>query len=127
MIVLTAINCNPKHVMDGDEFRMLVTDSTGCEVMVTEQITVTKTIDFVAAFRFALEDGTCPGFHLTGIFGCIQELPKEILRGKLLEELTDEQAQRFAQSCGVKTAGATSMQGAMLQRFLDWRHTASPD
>ncbi len=127
MIVLTSINCTPKSLAAGDEFCLLVKDSTGCEVMVTEEVTVNKTIDFVAAFRFALEDGTCPGFHLTGIFGCIHELPKEILLGKLLEELTDEQAAKFAQTCGVKTVGQTGKHGANLQRFLDWRQTASPD
>jgi len=67
-------------VCPGDTFNFTVKDSLGCEVVIREEITSRKLIDFIASFRFALADGTCPGFHLTGIFGCKSELPDEIKR-----------------------------------------------
>jgi len=74
----------------------------GCEVLIQEKITVSKTIDFIASYRFALEDGTCPGFHLCGIFGNQTELPEEFKEAKLLEDLTKEQYRNFARSVGTE-------------------------
>lgn len=90
---------------DSDDFGVLTVGKGGAvhgRILITEEITVSKFIDFIAAYRFALEDGTCPGFHLTGIFGNSAELPQEIKEAKLFEELTPNQQKRFAKSIGVK-------------------------
>lgn len=102
MIVITSLNPNPRYVEPGDKFALTITDGTGCTVMVEEEITVAKVIDFIASFRFALEDGTCPGFHLTGVFASKAELPKELQEAKMLNDLTPEQHANFIRSVGVK-------------------------
>ena len=95
MIVLTYVSNYSRHVLPGDEFHMTVTDGTGTDVVVREVITVAKKIDFMAAYRFALEDGTCPSFPLCGIFGNRRELPKEIKEAVRLEDLTEQQYNNF--------------------------------
>lgn len=100
MIVITSLCERPRKVLAGDEYQLRVTDATGCEVIIRETIAVDKTIDFVASFRFALENGTCPGFHLTGVFACKAELPLELKNAKMLHDLTKEQQANFISSCG---------------------------
>lgn len=102
MIVITHLNRTPRVVFPGDYFNLTVSDKFGCEVVIREEITVAKTLDFIATFRFALEDGTCPGFHLTGIFANSQELPVEIQNAVMIEDLPPDKYQRFVSSCGVK-------------------------
>lgn len=100
MIVITKLSDIPRYVFPGDEFHLTISDDLHCEVVIREKITVCKTVDFIAAFRFALEDGTCPGFHLMGVFACKSELPKELQEAVLLKDLTPEQYERFAKSVG---------------------------
>ena len=102
MIVITHLNTDPRFVAPGDSFNLAISDATGCEVVIREEITVSKTVDFVASFRFALSDGTCPGFHLTGIFGCSSELPEEIKSAVMFEDLPKEQKDNFINSIGTK-------------------------
>lgn len=102
MIVITSLNTTPRVVFPGDEFHLRVTDLTGSEVVIRETITVEKTIDFIASFRFALEDGTCPGFHLMGVFACRSELPQELQDAVMLDNLSPEQRERFVASVGIK-------------------------
>lgn len=102
MIVITSLSERSWLVCEGDEFRMTVADNLGCEILIREEITVSKMIDFIATYRFALEDGTCPGFHLCGIFGNKEELPKEIEEAKMLDDLTPEQYENFSNSVGIK-------------------------
>ncbi len=102
MIVITSLNTKPLYVRAGDTFNLIVRDGLGCEVVITEEITQDKIVDFVASFRFALEDGTCPGFHLTGVFACQAELPKELAEAKQLHELTPEQLAQFVRSVHTK-------------------------
>ena len=102
MIVITSLNTNPRYVEPGDAFHLTISDATGCSVVINEEITVSKIIDFVASFRFALSDGTCPGFHLTGIFGCSSELPEEIKNAVMFEDLPKEQKDNFINSIGTK-------------------------
>lgn len=102
MIVITHKNENCKCVCAGDLFRLIVDDKTGHRVIIEEEITQSKTIDFIAAFRFALEDGTCPGFHLMGVFACKSELPEELKKAVMLEDLTPKQYENFVKSVGVK-------------------------
>jgi len=106
MIVITSVNNTRRHVQVGDRFCLKITDGMGSQVVIEEEITVEKTIDFIASYRFALEDGTCPGFHLSGIFGCRYELPIEIQNAVMLEDLTPEQHQRFIETAGVKLVSA---------------------
>lgn len=101
MIVITNLDETPRHVISGDQFLMTIEDEMGYEVIIREKITTSKTINFIASFRFALEDGTCPGFHLTGIFGCKSELPKEIREAKMLSQLTKEQLANFERTVGI--------------------------
>jgi hypothetical protein len=102
MIVITSLNNIPRYVMAGDLFRLTVRDATGCTILIEEEITVSKKIDFIASYRFALEDGTCPGFHLCGIFGNTKELPVEIQQAKRLEDLTTVQRVNFLRTVGIK-------------------------
>lgn len=119
MIVITSLNTTPRYLMAGDRFCLTVHDALGSKVVVEEEITVAKTIDYVASFRFALDDGTCPGFHLTGVFANKAELPRELAEAKLLEDLTDEQYQRFVASVGTKiTERKTSRVEDVLRNML---------
>jgi len=102
MIVITKLVDTPRCVVAGDEFHLSITDGLNCSVVINEKITVNKVIDFVASFRFALEDGTCPGFHLMGVFACKKELPKELQEGILFENLTRKQQERFCRSVGIE-------------------------
>ncbi len=74
MIIITKLLDTVRRVYPGDSFNLTISDDLGCQILISEEITVAKTIDFIASFRFALEDGTCPGFHLTGIFANKDEL-----------------------------------------------------
>lgn len=105
MIVITRLIETPKFLVPNDEFCLRVSDVTGCEVVITERVTVTKVIDFIASFRFALEDGTCPGFHLTGVFANKAELPKELREAVLIEDLSPEQYANFVRTVGVERPG----------------------
>jgi len=108
MIVITSLSTLARHVLPGDEFHLTICDSIGCDVVIQEVITVSKTIDFIASFRFTLEDGTCPGFHLTGVFANKAELPKELKEAKMLEDLSPEQYTNFVNSVGVKISKKTN-------------------
>ena len=100
MIVLTSVNLQSKYVCKGDTFRLTVDDAMGSQVMIEETITEDKEINFIASYRFALEDGRCPGFHLCGIFGNQDELPEEIRNAKMLDDLTPEQLGNFIRTVG---------------------------
>lgn len=102
MIVITKLNRVERYVCPGDHFCLTITDDMGCDVIIHEEITVNKVIDFIASFRFAMEDGTCPGFHLTGIFANSKELPEEMKTAKMLGDLTKDQYKNFADSVGIK-------------------------
>jgi len=102
MIVITKLIDSVRYVIPGDEFHMTIHDATGCEVIIREKITVSKVINFIATFRFALEDGICPGFHLTGIFANKDELPVEMKNAKTLSQLTKEQLKNFTESVGIE-------------------------
>lgn len=104
MIVITSLNTTPRKVEPGDRFRLCVRDQTNCEIVIDEEITVARTIDFIASFRFALEDGTCSGFHLTGIFANRATLPIELQNARMFTELPPEQRERFIASCGTKVS-----------------------
>lgn len=101
MIVITSKSDIVRCVTPGDEFHLTITDALGSEVIINENITVSKIIDFVASFRFALDDGTCPGFHLMGVFACKSELPKELQDAVMFEDLTEQQQKKFLDSVGV--------------------------
>lgn len=116
MIVITSLDNTPRHLHPGDEFQLLVTDSTGATVVIRETILVEKVIDYIASFRFALEDGTCPGFHLTGVFACRSELPKELQEAVLFQDLTPEQKANFERTVGIKLNPQTNI----ADRFLDF-------
>lgn len=103
MIVLTSVN--EERVFDtepGDIFQLTVRDMMGSEVLISEEITCYRLIDFIASYRFCLEDGTCPGFHLCGIFGSRAELPKEIKQAVRIEDLTEKQHANLVKSVGIK-------------------------
>ena len=102
MIVITHKNENSKYVCEGDTFRLTIDDKTGHRVIIEEEVKQSKTIDFIASFRFALDDGTCPGFHLMGVFACKSELPEELKNAVMLEDLALKQYNNFVKSVGVK-------------------------
>ena len=102
MIVVTSLCDTPRCVMPGDTFNLSIQDRLGSEVIVRETITVSKTIDFIASFRFALEDGTCPGFYLMGVFACKSELPVELQEAVMFDDLTQKQKDNFVKSVGIE-------------------------
>jgi hypothetical protein len=102
MIVITSLSTIPRRVRPGDEFHLTIKDWFDCEAVISEKITVDKVIDFIASFRFALEDGTCPGFHLIGVFASKSELPEELKNAVMLNDLTKKQYANFAKSVGAK-------------------------
>lgn len=102
MIVITKLNETPRRLFPGDRFCLTVCDLTGFSVVIEEEITVEKVIDFIASFRFTLEDGTCPGFHLMGVFACKSDLPQELRDATHINDLTPEQLDNFTSSIGVK-------------------------
>lgn len=105
MIVITTLNEGLWAVSPGDTFNLEVTDEMGSKIVISEEITEEKIIDFAASFRFALEDGTCAGFHLAGIFANRDELPKEIREAKTIASLTAKQRVNFLSSLGCSPAG----------------------
>lgn len=102
MIVITTLIDSIRFVQPGDIFSLTLEDATGSEILISEKITEHKVIDFIASFRFALEDGTCPGFHLTGIFANRAELPKEIREAVMFDDLTPKQKQRFIETANIE-------------------------
>ncbi len=100
MIVLTSLERRTFHVSPGDTFNLSVKNGPFETKIITEEITTSKVIDFIASFRFAMEDGTCMGFHLSGFFGNSEELPQEIRDAKRLEDLTELQRKNFIASVG---------------------------
>lgn len=123
MIVLTSVSTYSRHVMPTDVFSLKIEDEMGCEIIIEEQIIVHKIINFIASYRFALEDGTCPGFHLCGIFGNQDELPKEIVNAHRLEDLSDEQYRNFCSSVGTfiprrETQRATKPKRIKLKKLI---------
>lgn len=101
MIVLTSVNNQTFSLCPGDEFHLTVKDEMGFHILVKEVVTVNKTINFVASFRFAFDDGTCPSFHLCGFFGNKEELPSEMENAVMLGDLTVEQLSNFKRTVGI--------------------------
>lgn len=102
MIVITSLSKITRYVYGGDTFNLTISDGMNHQVIIKEEITLTKKIDFIASYRFALEDGTCPGFHLCGIFGNRKELPEEIKNAKMIDDLSKKQRKNFIKSVGIK-------------------------
>ena len=101
MIILTSVNRTfDSNVEPGDIFKLTVSDCMGHQVIISETITVYTIINYVAAYRFALEDGTCPGFHLCGIFGNKDHLPKEIFKAKHIDDLSPKKRRKFMETVG---------------------------
>lgn len=102
MIVITYVDRLPRIVLPGDSFRLTISDAFESKVIIEEEIIVNKTIDFIASYRFAREDGSCEGFHLSGIFGIYNELPQEMKNAKYFEQLTPIQQINFRSSVGTE-------------------------
>lgn len=101
MIVITSLDTTERKLMPGDLFKLNIRDATGHHVAICEEITEYKTINYIASYRFALEDGTCTGFHLCGIFANKDALPVEIIQAVRLEDLTTEQRENFNRTSGI--------------------------
>jgi hypothetical protein len=102
MIVITHLDNKVRRVDPGDKFHLTITDDTGCEIVISEEITVSNIIDFIASYRFALEDGNCAGFHLCGVFANKKSLPVELKNAKMLNELTEKQLNNFKKTVGIR-------------------------
>lgn len=100
MIVITRLVEKTYCVMPGDEFRLTVTEARRENTVISEAITYTGVIDFIASFRFADDKGRCIGFNLCGFFGNKKFLPKEMQEAKRFEDLTTEQKKNFIDTCG---------------------------
>lgn len=101
MIVITKVDRTERYLCAGDSFNLTISDSTKCEIVISESIITDKMIDFIASYRFTLEDGRCPGFHLCGVFANSSELPIELANAILFENLTDEQQSNFRATIGI--------------------------
>ena len=105
MVILTSVHeGDPRFVIPGDTFRLTVGNryNFGETVILEEEITEAKTIDYYCSFRFARDDGTLVGFHLCGFFGNRNELPDEIRNGVRIQDLTPEQYGNMCRSIGIK-------------------------
>lgn len=102
MIVLTQVIRNYRVLSAGDRFQLTIRDATSSSVIIDEEITSDRVIDYVASFRFAFEDGTCPGFHLTAIFAHSASLPIEIQNAVLYSDLPDDKRKRFLDTIGTR-------------------------
>lgn len=101
MIVITQLNRRKRHLSPGDTFSVTYRDvNTGQEDKFVEEITITAVIDFMCVFRFAEEDGTVIGFHLSGFFGNSKNLPKEMQEAVHIDDLTTQQRANFDRSYG---------------------------
>lgn len=94
MIVITSMVEGNWYANSGDNFCLQVGD----KIIIEETVSKSMFIDFVASFRFCLEDGTCVGNHLAGIFAKKAELPKEIREAKTIKDLTLAQQINFAKN-----------------------------
>ncbi len=101
MIVITHLDEREFYVYRGDRFQLTISDTMNSTVCIDEEITGKRKINFMASFRFALEDGNCAGFHLAGIFANSKELPEEIKNAVLFKDLTKQQKENFLSSVGV--------------------------
>lgn len=102
MIIITSIMEKEFYLCSDDTFNLTISDALGSTVVISETIKVTKTINFIASYRFALKSGRCPGFHLCGVFGNKKELPEEMQKAKFLEDLTSKQYENFIKSVGIE-------------------------
>lgn len=102
MIVITSFVETTRVVTDGDEFQLRISDKTGSEMFIRETITESKVLDYIASYRFALDDGTVVGFHLSGVFANKAELPKELQEAVFIEDLSREQYENFVRTCGIE-------------------------
>ena len=102
MIVLTQVIRTTRVLCSGDRFQLCIRDALNSSVIIDEQVTSKRVIDYVASFRFALDDGTCPGFHLTGIFANYAQLPIEIQNAVLYSDLPDNKRKRFLETIGTR-------------------------
>lgn len=96
MIVITALNTLPKLVFQGETFEALITDATGHQFIISESIQHKRVIDYVAVFRFALNDGTC--FNLSSICTNREELPPEFADAVLFDDLDMARQDKFRQT-----------------------------
>lgn len=101
MIIITSLSTKSFRVIRGDKFTLSITDRLGLTIQIEEVINTNKIIDFIATYRFAEKDGSCIGFHLSGIFANKDKLPKEMVEAVLFENLTDSQKKRFVDSVGI--------------------------
>jgi hypothetical protein len=101
MIVITSINHRRVFMAAGDSFCLVVDDGFGMEVLIRETVRVPMNLDFCAAYIFVLEDGSCPCFHVSGIFGLWDNMPDEFKNAKRLEDLSEAQYARLKQSAGI--------------------------
>jgi hypothetical protein len=108
-------------VHKGDEFHLTITDDLGHQVLVREEIHVNTYIDFIAAYRFINEDGTCNGYHLAGIFGQRDALPDEIKNALTWDQLTKQQQKNLIKTVGLKRKQPESLL-QKIKRTLGWNN-----
>lgn len=109
MIVLISVCEREYWAEEGDVFRLTVTRHLHEDVIIEEEIVgEPRPINFIASFIFALDDGTCPSYHLCGFFGDKDNLPEEIGNAKNFTELTETQQNNFIKSVGIKFEDCTN-------------------
>ena len=80
MILITNFTYKYWDLLPGDTFNLTVKEFDGSIVTrLSEEITEKTYIDFIASFRFITEDYKSIGFHLSGIFGQLNNLPQEFI------------------------------------------------
>jgi hypothetical protein len=102
MIVITCLKLEEHRLKPGDIFSVSIADSLGQSWEIEEEITREQTIDYMASFRFACENGACLGFHLMGVFANSKCLPDEFKEAVMFDDLSEEQKRNFRQSIGIK-------------------------
>jgi hypothetical protein len=102
VIVLTSVVECKYNVCVGDTFNLTVHTPYEEYSIIRETILENRSIDYIASFRFAKEDGTISGFHLSGFFGNKDNLPVEIENAVHIDDLSDVQRSNFLKSLNMK-------------------------
>lgn len=112
MIVITKVDRQSRTLLPGDkvqvtwERHMFPPEHPHPDVLTEEilsqDITVTTTIDCVMMFQFADDSGRVLGFHMSAFIGRQDELPLELQNGVMFQDLSHDQKRNFLETCGMR-------------------------
>lgn len=102
IILLTVEQDRAWALCAGDTFRLAIDQRGGEQEIIQEIITKTGSINYVATFCFAGDDGTVLGTNICGIFADKDHLPQEMLEAVKMDDLSPEQKANFLRTTNIK-------------------------